>query len=56
MSDLEILKDILEASVEKNGEAPLTNRWLLNIVKLAQRKVEEQSIKDWEWLSMEDIF
>jgi hypothetical protein len=37
-SDLDILIEVLEASVEKNGEKPLTNKWLLNIAKIAQSK------------------
>ena len=37
-SDLDLLIDVLEASVEKNGEKPLTNKWLLNIAKIAQSK------------------
>lgn len=40
------LIDILEKSVEKNGEQPLTNKWLLNILKMAQdqkHKREEES-------------
>ena len=32
---------ILEHSVEKNGEKPLTNKWLLNILKKAN---EESSV------------
>ena len=28
---------ILEKSIEKNGTQPLTNTWLLNMLKLAER-------------------
>lgn len=43
MDNLTFLQKVLEASVEKNGEIPLTNRHLLNIVKMAIRWEEEQS-------------
>lgn len=29
--------DVLEESVKKNGEQPLTNSWLLNIMRMAER-------------------
>lgn len=32
---------ILEESVRKNGEKPLTNKWLLNILKMIDRRREE---------------
>lgn len=41
MNELEMLIDILEVSVTKNGEIPLTNRHLLNIMKMAQRNLNE---------------
>ena len=28
---------ILEESVKKNGEKPLTNKWLLNILKIVEK-------------------
>ena len=34
--------DVLEKSVEKNGEKPLTNKWLLSILKQTQRKIEKE--------------
>jgi len=34
------LKEVLKRSVEKNGEKPLTNAWLLNIIKMAERDEE----------------
>ena len=37
------LIEILEVSVEKNGEQPLTNKWLLNILKMAERRVEQEA-------------
>jgi len=36
--DMQILLETLEKSVEKNGEKPLTNLWLLNILKLKECK------------------
>ena len=38
--DYSTLIEILEESVKKNGEKPLTNKWLLNIVKLAQKQID----------------
>lgn len=43
MFELEALIEILELSVEKNGEKPLTNKWLLNICKLARQKTTEDT-------------
>jgi hypothetical protein len=33
------LIEILEESVKKNGEKPLTNTWLLNILKLTTKQL-----------------
>lgn len=38
MGDLQSIIEVLEKSVEKHGEKPLTNIWLLNILKQAERK------------------
>ena len=38
----EMLISILEHSVEKNGEIPLTNKHLLNILKMAIRNLTEE--------------
>ena len=38
--ELDILISILEKSVEKNGEKPLTNKWLLNILKQVEKQME----------------
>ena len=35
------LIEILEESVKKNGEKPLTNKWLLNILKLVNKQKED---------------
>jgi hypothetical protein len=40
--DTQILIEILEESVKKNGEKPLTNKWLLNILKLVEKKQEKE--------------
>ena len=37
MDGLEWLAKVLEASVKRNGEKPLTNAHLLNIIRMAQR-------------------
>ena len=37
MNGLEWLAKVLEASVARRGEVPLTNAHLLNIVRMAQR-------------------
>lgn len=42
MKEWEIFIDILEQSVAKHGEKPLTNRWLLNIMRLAERLAEKR--------------
>ena len=40
MNDMNLLLGILEESVAKNGEKPLTNLWLLNLLKMEQAKAE----------------
>lgn len=40
--ELDVLIEILEKSVEKNGEKPLTNKWLLNILKQAEKQMERE--------------
>ena len=37
------LAEILERSVKKNGEIPLTNKHMLNITKMAIRRREEEA-------------
>ena len=50
------LIEILASSVEKHGEQPLTNRWLLNIVRMAVRNHERDIEYDHlSGLSMDDI-
>lgn len=42
--ELEELIKVLEMSVKRNGEKPLTNKWLLNILKVTNKRLlaEEQ--------------
>ena len=56
MSDFDYLIRTLEQSVEKNGEQPLTNRWLLNICKVSKKKKESKDIPLWEWVYPDDIY
>jgi hypothetical protein len=42
--ELEELIKVLEISVQRNGEKPLTNKWLLNILKLTQKRLEQEEI------------
>ena len=44
--ELGIMIDVLEKSVEKNGEKPLTNKWLSNILKIVEKNVERQGFLD----------
>jgi len=49
---------VLEKSVEKNGEIPLTNQHLLNIIKLAD-EIEQQEYDDAQYYDYDyygDIF
>lgn len=55
MNDLSNLIATLERSVERNGEQPLTNRWLLNICKVAKDKSKADTIPLWEFTSLDDI-
>jgi hypothetical protein len=48
-TDIEGLIKILEESVKRNGEKPLTNKWLLNICKMVnncQINESEYDIED----------
>jgi len=40
MVDLDYLMEVLEDSIKKHGEKPLTNVWLLNIMRMAQKRAE----------------
>ena len=50
------LIETLEKSLEKHGEQPLTNKWLLNLLKTAQKKMENEEIPFWQWGDSDDIF
>ena len=43
----DLLIETLEASVKKNGEIPLTNKHLLNILKIVQNKIERFDDINW---------
>lgn len=44
---LDTMRRVLEASVARNGEKPLTNAYLLNIVKVTQRvEAREAELQD----------
>lgn len=45
METIEILIEVLEKGIEKNGEVPLTNKHLLNILKLVE-KIEGENNDD----------
>ncbi len=44
--ELTELIEVLEISVQRNGEKPLTNKWLLNILKLTQKRLHQIGIKN----------
>jgi len=44
---IETVIEIFEKSVERNGEKPLTNKWLLNILKMAADVEQERADMDW---------
>lgn len=47
--ELETLIEVLEESVKKNGEKPLTNKYLLNILKMVERKIDRaEEIDSWQ--------
>jgi len=46
--ELEELIAVLESSVKRHGEKPLTNLWLLNLMKMVADRVEaDKYIKGW---------
>ena len=49
------LIEVLVSSVEKHGEQPLTNRWLLNIIRMAARNYESEYEERRGYLGMDDI-
>ncbi len=44
--ELDTLMEVLEASIKKNGEKPLTNLYLLNILKMVDKKIEKMEERD----------
>jgi len=53
MNEWDILVKVMKESVERNGEKPLTNKWLLNILLLVNRHIASRSIM--EDLSLGDL-
>lgn len=49
-----VLQEILEASVEKNGEQPLTNKWLLNIINMLEKQIDRED--EFVWKTIEYSF
>lgn len=45
MENYDTLIEALEQSVKKNGEKPLTNKWLLNILKKVDNKLDSDANK-----------
>ncbi len=55
MTDIAAIIKILELSVERNGEQPLTNKWLLNIIKMAMScKSKQDEANEEKWLIIEN--
>ena len=54
MDDLDYLEGILLSSYERHGEKPLTNRWLLNIVRMAKRNKQREDY--WDEASQDDLY
>lgn len=46
MEQYDYLIETLEKSVQKNGEIPLTNKHLLNILKQVDRKIDKIAEQD----------
>ena len=42
MDECSKFREIMEESIKKNGTQPLTNLWLLNIIKLVDKHSEHQ--------------
>jgi len=47
--ELDELIEVLEYSVKKNGEKPLTNRWLLNLLKTTVRNLDREDFREILW-------
>jgi hypothetical protein len=46
MDEFNLLIDLLEASIKKNGDKPLTLSHLLNMLKMVRRRIEADAIAD----------
>lgn len=56
MQELEYLESVLQASVDKNGEKPLTNKHLLHIVQMAIRNAMRDNDDNYSYPSSLDKF
>ena len=45
----DFLIEMLEESVKKNGEKPLTNKWLLNILKLVRIQIDGEDSFNYDY-------
>ncbi len=46
MDTLDYLLEILEASLKKNGDIPITTKHWINIIKMVQQQMEEDGRLD----------
>lgn len=51
------LIEVLQESVKRNGEKPLTNKWLLNIIIMVVKseEAEEENFGEWEQGYLQDM-
>ena len=56
MEDFDYLMEALEDSIKRHGEKPLTNVWLLNIMRMAQRRAERDDLSGQIAGACADIF
>lgn len=49
MSTWVYFKEVLEKSVEKNGDKPLTTGWLLNIIKMSEKMEYTESYDGYDY-------
>jgi hypothetical protein len=54
MDEWECLKEILEYSIKKNGDKPLTTKHLLAMMNMAERKAERDSYLDLVGMGSDD--
>lgn len=49
------IASILEASIKKNGDKPITLSHLLNIIRMAERQLERDENEDWMACILDDL-